>query len=160
MRYGSIVLHLTQYASVKTQREIKGEYPQRKCQMTAGSSFKTVANGAALGGAPTGGSEATYGELQRPHLGCKKALRRFKNNSETKTRRPTVQVYMEQAYLYLIVTGYLAWFFLHFIWTFRFSKWLFAWRYDSPFDVFLSRTLWGAGWVVLLILFLASLGRG
>lgn len=37
----SSVLHLTQDASVKTQREVKGEYPERKCQMTAVSPQQT-----------------------------------------------------------------------------------------------------------------------
>ena len=65
---------------------------------------------------------------------------------------------MDQVYFYLIIVGVIVWFLIHFIWTFRFSRWLFAWKYDSPFAVFVSRTMWGAGWVVVPIWLLANIG--
>ena len=65
---------------------------------------------------------------------------------------------MSDLYIYLIIAAAIVWFLIHFIWSFKFFRWLFAWRYDSPFAVFVSRTVWGLGWVIVPVWLLASVG--
>ncbi|PWE48708.1 hypothetical protein DEM26_16540 [Thioclava sp. NG1] len=65
---------------------------------------------------------------------------------------------LENLYLYVALVLGVVWFLIHFIWTFRFFRWLFNWRYDSPFAVFISRLTWGAAWVIIPVMLLTSSG--
>ena len=58
--------------------------------------------------------------------------------------------------LNLIIVGliFLAWFIFHFVWTYRFFYWLFAWRNDSPFEEFTSRLMWAALSIIVPVVLL------